>query len=337
MDGMAKAKHARPAGWNALLIALITAAVILSPAFFIVMFRTVTALVRPSFGIWAWTVPVATEGSFLILYGLDILLEWARKPKGWLRWTPYPFAAASLALNVWAYLGSPPGMIGHAVITVAFFIPVIAAESAVRDLAVSGEELALRAAVADARQYAADLCRDRRGRMWRWRVPVLLRTQVLTGRLPDEVTQAITALLAEDRTSGWQAAVRGWVLGADGLALSVQADVSSRRVTEDITGELPAVSPAPLPAPPAGAAPSPVPAPRPGRVPVPAVRRAQRLGRKATDDDIMDAMREMAAEGREPTRTRVVKELPVGHERAGVLIARWKAEQPVPIGRAAAR
>lgn len=325
-------RHARPRGWKALRRSLIAGAILLSPAFFIVMFRTVTALVRPSFGVWAWTVPVATEGCFLLLYGLDILLEWARKPKGWLRFTPYPFAAASLVLNVWADKDSLGGMLGHAIVTVAFFLPVIAAESAVRDLAVTDAEMRMREAVADARQYAIDLCRSRRGRLWRWRIPVLLRTQILTGRLPDEVRDAITEMLGEGRTSGWQAPVREWVLGPDGLNLSVQAEVASRRAAQDITRTAPEPSPETAPAP--LAAPSPRRAP--GTAPVSAIRRAQKLQRKATDEDILAAFREHAAEGHEPSVTWAKKALPVGVDRARRLLAEYQREQPVPISRAAA-
>ena len=75
MNAMAEPRHARPKGWKFLRRTLIAGAILLSPAFFIVMYATVTALVRPTFGIWAWTVPVATEGCFLLLYGLDILSQ----------------------------------------------------------------------------------------------------------------------------------------------------------------------------------------------------------------------------------------------------------------------
>jgi hypothetical protein len=65
------------------------------------------------------------------------------------------------------------------------------------------------------------------------------------------------------------------------------------------------------------------------------VRRVNRLGRKATDDDLLTAMREMAAEGRVPTKTRVKDELPVGDERAARLVVLYHQQQPVPISRAA--
>jgi hypothetical protein len=327
-------RHARPRGWKALRRSLIAGAILLSPAFFIVMFRTVTALVRPSFGVWAWTVPVATEGCFLLLYGLDILLEWARKPKGWLRFTPYPFAAASLVLNVWADKDSLGGMLGHAIVTVAFFLPVIAAESAVRDLAVTDAEMRMREAVADARQYAIDLCRSRRGRLWRWRIPVLLRTQILTGRLPDEVRDAITEMLGEGRTSGWQAPVRAWVLGPDGLNLAAQAAEDARRAHASITRQAPPPpSAAALPEVTAPAPPGAITAasPKSAATAIQKVRRAG--GRKASDEDILEAIREMFADGSAVTKYRVVKELKGPHggiaePRAGRLLDVVRAERP---------
>jgi len=58
--------------------------------------------------------------------------------------------------------------------------------------------------------------------------------------------------------------------------------------------------------------------------PVSAVKRVRKLGgRKATDEDMLDAMRELAEDGSPVTKTRVVRELPVGEQRAGRLMVRW--------------
>jgi hypothetical protein len=248
MDDMPEPRHARPRGWKTLRRCLIGGAVVLSPAFFIVMFQTVTALVRPSFGIWAWTVPVATEGCFLLLYGLDILLEWARKPKGWLRWTPYPFAAASLLLNVWAYQHSLPGMLGHGVITVAFFLPVIAAESAVRDLAVTDEEVALAAESAAALRHARDVARDRRGVLWRWRVPSLLRVQILRARPPAAVADAVREGAQSGGAVKWEQPVEQWVVKGLTRGVKVAADVEAEK--RQIARQAQASGAAPVTAPP---------------------------------------------------------------------------------------
>src|SRR5215469_6137252 len=115
MPGMT-AKHAR--GWTIPQIMLaVTAAVLsvgLAPLFFGAIFTTVNTMLMPSLGWWAWAVPVATEAGFVILYLLDVLLELRGKPMGWLKWAPYPFAAASLWLNVAAAHGNRTAMVGHA-------------------------------------------------------------------------------------------------------------------------------------------------------------------------------------------------------------------------------
>ena len=63
------------------------------------------------------------------------------------------------------------------------------------------------------------------------------------------------------------------------------------------------------------------------RPPVSAVKRVRKLGgRKATDEDMLDAMRELAEDGSPVTQTRVVRELPVGEGRARRLMVRWNDE-----------
>src|ERR1035438_9074569 len=164
--------------------AIVVLAVLLVPVFFADMFVTVTRLLRPSFGALAWTVPAATEGSFAVLFLLGLLLLAEGKPMGWLQWTPYPFAAAALLLNVYASRGDLPAMVGHAVVTVAFFLPLIAGEAAVRSLSRSADDIAVSAEFAAARRYAIDLVRGRKGVFWRVRVPSLLRTRIVAGRFP---------------------------------------------------------------------------------------------------------------------------------------------------------
>ena len=139
---MATPKHARELsdGQHRLALIITVTACALAPVFFAVMFESVVHLLGPSFW-WAWAVPVATEASFVILFMLDVLLEWCGKPMGWLRWAPYPFAAASLWLNVYSAKGDTAAMVGHGVVTVAFFLPLLAAKAAVRKLSVSDEDV----------------------------------------------------------------------------------------------------------------------------------------------------------------------------------------------------
>lgn len=232
-------------GQRWLRAAIVTGAVILSPAFFIVLYVTSTDVVRPAFGIWAWTVPVATEGCFLLLYGLDIFLQWCGKPMGWLRFTPYPFAAASLLLNVWAYRGDLPGMLGHAVLVVAFFLPVIAGEAAVRSMSVSDDEVRYTAELADARRYALDLVRDRKGRLWRWRVPSLLKRQILRSRPPAVVASAVRDGASYGGAEKWETPVEEWVTDGltQGVKVATAVTVRKRQIerqaaaTDDATAE----------------------------------------------------------------------------------------------------
>lgn len=235
-----------PRGWKALRLAVIAAGLLLAPVFFGVMFVTVTALVRPAFGWWAWSVPAATEGSFAFLYGLDLLLQWRGKPMGWLRLTPYPFAVASLLLNVWADRASVPGMVGHAAVTCAFFLPLLAGESAVRSLAVSDDQIRAEAETRSACRYARDLLRDQRGPFWRWRVPSLLRTQVLRRTPPAMVRDAIAA-----GPEQWEAAVHAWLRRGltRGDLLAAEEKIEKRAIAKAAEPEPDAPQAAQAPAP----------------------------------------------------------------------------------------
>ncbi|HET9893645.1 MAG TPA: winged helix-turn-helix domain-containing protein [Streptosporangiaceae bacterium] len=200
----------------------------LTPVFFAVMYSTVTRVVRQSFGWEAPAVPLASEGAFAIMFLLGVYLHLVRKPMGWLRWTPYPFVAASLALNVWAYLDSLPGIIGHTVVTAAFFLPVIAAEAAVRSVSADDGEGRRRAELRNACRYARDLLRDARGRWWRWKVPSLLRAQVTSGQLPAAVMAALDGGPPE-----WEPAVRKFVISGliAGAWMRTEEDRERRRIT----------------------------------------------------------------------------------------------------------
>lgn len=222
---------------------IIAGAVLLAPVFFAVLFLTVTDLVRPSFGWWAWTVPVATEGCFVILYLLDIRLALAGKPMGWLRVTPYPFAAASLFLNVYASRGSVPGMVGHAAVTVAFFLPLIVAEAAVRRMAISEDDAKLAREMADARRYALDLVRDRKGVFWRLRVPSLLRVQILRSRPPATVTEAISDGARFGGAAKWEERVEEWVIRGLTRGEKVAAGVRAEKRAIERTASVPEVAP----------------------------------------------------------------------------------------------
>jgi hypothetical protein len=207
----------QPAGSrHGLRTAIIALGAALAPVFFTDMFMTVVNLLGPSFHGWAWTVPAATEGSFIFLYLLDLYLLAEGKPMGWLRFAPYPFALASLVLNVYSSFGDAPGMLGHGVVTVAFFLPLLAGEAAVKSMSVSDKEVALADEMKAARQYAIDLVRDQLGFFWRLRpsVPTLLRTRIVSGRLPGHVARAVRDGVAACDATVWEAAVEKMVTDA---------------------------------------------------------------------------------------------------------------------------
>lgn len=226
------ANHARPRRWRGLRTAIVILAALLAPVFFADMFITVVTLVRPSFGWWAWTVPAATEGSFVVLYLLDLLLQWAGKPMGWLRIAPYPFAAASLLLNVYAARGNVPASVGHGVVTVAFFLPLLAGEAAVRSLSASEDDISRRAEHAAARRYAMDLVRDQKGLLWRWRIPALLRTRIVRGRFPASVATAVRDGAQFGGAAKWEPAVEQMV--TDALTQGVRMAATVKRAERQI-------------------------------------------------------------------------------------------------------
>lgn len=182
----------------------------LAPVFFLVMFVTVNTMLGPSFGFWAWTVPVATEITFVLLLVLAILFEWMRRPVPALWKLPYLFAALSSFMNVWAGRGSVAGIAGHLAVTAAFFIPLGFAKTTVRKLIVTPAERSRAASLADARAHAYDVLRAAFGVFWRVRTPVLLRRQLRSGRLP----AAVLAAVATCDAAAWEPAVQAWITAA---------------------------------------------------------------------------------------------------------------------------
>jgi Protein of unknown function (DUF2637) len=211
---------------TALAAVIIVTVTALAPLFFADLFVTVNHLLGPSFGWWAWTVPLATEVSFVVLYLLAVLLMLRGKPARGLAWVPYLFAAASLWLNVAAAHGNPAAEVGHAVMVAAFFAPILAAKAAVRSLSTSGHDVAVRRVSADARRYAIDLMRSELGWRWRLSAPRLMRRQVITGRLPHAVTAAVRESLTA-YGDPWEPAVEKWVV--DGLTKSVKVAAEVKR------------------------------------------------------------------------------------------------------------
>lgn len=199
----------------------------LAPIAFTVMLITVTRLLRPSFGWWAWAVPVGTEAGFLGFFCADLLAEWRRRPLKILRAAPYLLAAVSLGLNALAGRSDPAFILGHAALPVVFFGYVVVAELLVRRLAVTDDERATEVALKDAAAMARDLLRERLGVFWRLRAPSLLRRQIRAGRFPSAVRQA-----AETRYGPHDAlekAVTAWMAASLTRGVKVAAEMDAAR------------------------------------------------------------------------------------------------------------
>jgi hypothetical protein len=204
------AREPRSGGWKALRILVIVVGVALSPLFFADMFANVRHLLLPGMGDRSWIVPAATEGSFLFLFLLDVLLLLARKPAAWLRYAPFLFAAMSLALNIWGGHGSVLLSIGYGAVTLAFFVPIVAGEQAIRSMSVTDEDVRQGEEMKAAMRHASDLVRSHTG--WRrWRAPSLLRIQIRHRRPPASVASAIRDGANFGGAAKWEELVEAWV------------------------------------------------------------------------------------------------------------------------------
>ena len=298
------------------------------------IYLTVTHLVAPWFHGWSWTVPLCAEGFFSGTYAGWLLLELRDDPPRTVRvvlaMLLTSFAAASLALNLAASEGAADS-VAHGVVVAAFFGYLMFAKIMVRRLTADPADKAMDTALAAARLYAIDVIRAERGRLWRLSVPALLRRNVLTGRLADEVREVITERVESGRTAGWEKAVRTWVLGPDGLALHEQSAAEAEGVRESITRALPTaphVPPAPaITVPPAAelAAPPNVPPTSP-----PAEHASKPPTRKMSDDELMALVRPLTEGGKVPSQGAVERATGCAAPRAKRLRDRAIAEAGIP-------
>jgi hypothetical protein len=343
MNGMAN--HARKA-WTGAEMILGTAVMLLGFAIavlgFLDIYLSITHLLHPIWGDWSWTVIVLGEGSFAGCYlGWLLLVLRDRLParvRVFLVAYLAVFASGSLVLMTYAGRGSLPGIASHVIVVAAFYGFLLFVKVLIHRLSADPAERAFEEELADARQHAIDLVRDRCGIFWRFTAPRLLRRQITSGRFPHAVMAAVRDSLKEYGQS-WEPAVGTWI--ADGLAVRVKAETRAETVHQDITRK--AAEALARQAPPAavGAPPAepiqdaPQDSPRTASAdtsPKPlagAVQRARRKGgRKVTDDEVREAIRELYADGKPVTKYRVMKELPVGDDRAGRLLAEVQDERP---------
>lgn len=333
-------------GWTASESALAVIYALLCPLIgvfaFVEIYQTVTHLVHPWFGDWAWIVPASAEGMFTALYIGWVLLELRDDPPRRVRYLTAGFLAAcglgSYWLNIYAAHGVVPSAVAHGVVVTAFFGVLIFGKVLLRRLNVTPSQRAMEGAMGDARQYAIDLVRAEKGLLWRWRgdIPSLLRRYILTGRLSHEVREAVRLAVSIGRTSGWEAAVREWVFGPDGLSLATLARETSRMAVSDIARQARGSEPEPeLGASPAAenvpeAAPQARSQARPKRVPEHASKAALKLApglaRGMSPDKVAEHVIAMIEEYGDASVNRVKKDLCVGTEKATAALEIAKRE-----------
>lgn len=323
-------------GQRLLAIGVVLLGLALTPIAFVVMYVTVTDLLRPSLGVLAWTVPVGTEVGFIGLFLADLLLEWAGKPLRWLPAVPYLLAAASIALNALAGDHALAGVLGHEVLPAVFFGYLIAGKSAVRRLAVSDEARRHEIALADAKAHARDMLRSACGPFWHLTAPVLLRRQLRSGRLPALVLEAVET----GEAVTWEPAVEAWI------ASSVTLPERTREALRVAREAVPASTPEPVPAQAPALSPDvpetvPETAPRtsPGRAPKPVTKPALKLtaarSRGMSPEQVAEHVSAMLDEyGENVSLSKIRADLHVGADKAtaALEIARRGRAQVVPIG-----
>lgn len=133
--------HARtqPKGWTvpqgilAAILVLLGAGI--TVVAFIVIWSTVTSVVRPSMHHRAWTVPVSCEIAFLFLFLLGVLLHWRKAPPVASRSLIMAgIIAGSAELNIYASRGDVPALVAHLVVTGAFYSVLLAGKAAFTSL-----------------------------------------------------------------------------------------------------------------------------------------------------------------------------------------------------------
>src|SRR5260221_1477040 len=209
---------------------------------FIEIYQTVTQVVRPWFGAWAWVVPVCGEISWCVIFGAGVLMAMRRVAGGPLRsGLQAALIAGSIALNVYAARNNAADVIAHVVVVASFFGTLAVTKSTIPRLAldrIKSDTLTIAewlippaqsfrlwremtawgetsAAAARARYtallYAVALAQSdpRVGRApfaWRRRLPVTLRYQLAAGVFAPDVEASITGPAAVP--GGWQEPVR---------------------------------------------------------------------------------------------------------------------------------
>jgi phosphohistidine phosphatase SixA len=187
---------------------------------FIQLYRTAVGLLIPFMGWWAWTVPVCGEIAFAFLFLNGVLLQLRRAPGGGVRALFMALlVVGSVVLQVYAAHGVLPSIVGHVVVVVAFFGVMLSGKATIMSLRggkIRSDSITLGEWVAHPvhsfrlwrwmkywGEPSRDAAQDRYmrlllaiaiaqedphvGRGWGWRrkLPVTLRYELATGKLPE--------------------------------------------------------------------------------------------------------------------------------------------------------
>lgn len=187
---------------------------------FVNSFDRVASAAVPSFGWFAWTVPLGIDLGIAVFSALDIVLARLGMRVGWLRSIPWALTAATVYLNVAAYVGMAGGtdwfaVVAHALLPLLWVVAIEVCAHVVRkraDLAAPDRMDGIRRSrwllaplatvflwrrmvLWEIRSYPEALCRererilaktklqDRYGRLWRWKATRRERAMYYLGEL----------------------------------------------------------------------------------------------------------------------------------------------------------
>lgn len=235
---------ARKAGATRAIDALIVAGcVIVALIGFTTSFEAVSAAMRPDFGDLAPLVPLGIDVGILVSSAAYISL--ARRGEGHpaLRIVPHALTAATVYLNVTAG-HTLEGSIAHGVMVALWAVAVEVSAHVAKmrlglDTGTRFDPIPVRRWFLDpvrtallwrrmglwnvtqyrralayekARRYGTGILKARYGRYaWRLHASPLLRMEIATGDLPDQVITAIDRVVDRGATAGWKSAVHAWI------------------------------------------------------------------------------------------------------------------------------
>lgn len=193
---------------------------------FVNSFDRVASAAVPSFGWFAWTVPLGIDLGIAVFSALDIVLARLGMRVGWLRSIPWALTAATVYLNVAAYVGMAGGtdwfaVVAHALLPLLWVVAIEVCAHVVRkraDLAAPDRMDGIRRSrwllaplatvflwrrmvLWEIRSYPEALCRererilaktklqDRYGRLWRWKATRRERALYRLGELAPKDVQ----------------------------------------------------------------------------------------------------------------------------------------------------